>query len=588
MPRGNPLDEEHDVELRLKFDIGLKELLTAGEHGEWESTAAKWDKTLTLKSSRAGSTHHHEVLAGIPDTENETKARFGEFLKKKLQQREDTNYLSLDSDRAYPAAPVPAHQFAEAFDADWETPEFRRQRAHTTSRKKYDEWMKYCVGTEAQAATELTQAIRKAREEKKPDPEFVDAFEGYRSSIEQVLPHLHFRGVVHRKRTIVFDSAGLELEFKQLSGGEREIAFIVGQIERFRLRQGLLLIDEPELHLNPELVRRWVAYLRDTVEDGQVWIATHSMEAVEAAGPASTYILDRNPKTRKVSLAASFADRPIFGLLSAAVGSPAFSLVDRRFVFIEGDRQGVERDRYFNLLETTGGTENLRFMEAGSCSEVVRKLEASKLLAEESDEQLHVGGIIDRDWRTEEEIRELQEQGLFVLPVHEVENLYLFPDALDPVLKSLDRPEDAHEVVRGGSDPTAGRWILEAAARTFGSQVARKTIGLSREWNWQRIHEAKDDFVSELVAVAGLVEDLDIARLRNELLAAVRRYETQRDSKAHWKECMGKETLRQVAALLGFRHVRPLTRLVSAALRDNGVPVPAELASIREYIDRLS
>ena len=80
----------------------------------------------------------------------------------------------------------------------------------------------------------------------------------------------------------MFDTTGLELSFHQLSGGEREIAFLVGQIDRFRLREGIFLIDEPELHLNADLIRAWVSYLTSTVSVGQIWLATHSLEAVEA------------------------------------------------------------------------------------------------------------------------------------------------------------------------------------------------------------------------------------------------------------------------------------------------------------------
>ena len=113
-----------------------------------------------------------------------------------------------------------------------------------------------------------------------------------------MLPHVVFTGVDSRKRTLLFDRTGLELSFHQLSGGEREIAFLIGQIDRFGLRQGLFLLDEPELHLNADLIRSWVAYLTGTVLTGQVWLATHSLEAVEAAGQQATFVLERNDATR--------------------------------------------------------------------------------------------------------------------------------------------------------------------------------------------------------------------------------------------------------------------------------------------------
>src|SRR5205085_11438381 len=112
----------------------------------------------------------------------------------------------------------------------------------------------------------------------------VDHFDAYALAVQKVLPHVLFTGVDSKKRTLLFDTTGLELSFDQLSGGEREIAFLVGQIDRFGLRQGLFLLDEPELHRNADLIRTWVSYLLGTVKEGQIWLATHSLEAVEAAG----------------------------------------------------------------------------------------------------------------------------------------------------------------------------------------------------------------------------------------------------------------------------------------------------------------
>jgi predicted ATP-dependent endonuclease of OLD family len=142
--------------------------------------------------------------------------------------------------------------------------------------------------------------------------------------IAQVLPHILFVGVDSKGKTLLFDTTGMELSFNQLCGGEREIAFLVGQIDRFQLKHGLFLLDEPELHLNADLIRSWVAYLTSTVTSGQTWLATHSLEAVEAAGQQATFILERNQETRKVESLARLDTRPALSALARAVGTPAF------------------------------------------------------------------------------------------------------------------------------------------------------------------------------------------------------------------------------------------------------------------------
>ena len=213
----------------------------------------------------------------------------------------------------------------------------------------YDEWLKYFLAQENQAGTRLIKEIRRARQGSGPEPIFVDHFAGYKESLHKVLPHVVFTGVDPKTRTLLFDTAGLELSFNQLSGGEREIAFLIGQIDRFGLRKGLFLLDEPELHLNADLIRSWVGYLTGTVETGQIWLATHSLEAVEAAGQQATFVLERNETTRKVESLARLDTRPVLSALSRAVGTPAFSISQLLFIFVEGEESVANASASVNL-----------------------------------------------------------------------------------------------------------------------------------------------------------------------------------------------------------------------------------------------
>ena len=126
-------------------------------------------------------------------------------------------------------------------------------RSFKTTTTLYDEWLKYFLVQENQSGTRLIKDIRKARQSGEAEPVFNDHSAGYKELLHKVLPHC-FTGVEFEKRTLLFDTTCLELSFDQLSGGEREIAFLIGQIDRFGLRHGLFLLDEPELHLNADLI----------------------------------------------------------------------------------------------------------------------------------------------------------------------------------------------------------------------------------------------------------------------------------------------------------------------------------------------
>ena len=134
---------------------------------------------------------------------------------------------------------------------------------------------------------------------------------------------------------------------------------------------GLHWIDEPELHLNADLIRNWVTFLTSTIETGQIWLSTHSLEAVEATGQQSTFVLERNEGTRKVDSLVRLDARPVLSALSRAVGTPAFSISRLRFVFVEGEEGIGEREQFRRL---SAATEDVRFIECGSCSEVLRRV----------------------------------------------------------------------------------------------------------------------------------------------------------------------------------------------------------------------
>jgi hypothetical protein len=310
------------------------------------------------------------------------RIQFAQDVIRALRQSQSVHFLSLDADRAYPKKTIHPHEIAQAYEIDWAATEYTRGRSFKTTAMLYDEWIKYFLAQENQSGTRLIRDIRLARQTHDAEPTFIDHFKGYKEALQQVLPHVVFAGVDSKKLMLLFDTTGLELSFDQLSGGEREFAFLIGQIDRFGLRHGLFLLDEPELHLNADLIRLWVAYLTSTVQTGQVWLATHSLEAVEAAGQQATFVLERNDATRRVDSLDRLDTRPVLSALSRAVGTPAFSISNFLFVFIEGEEGVGERERFRRL---SGLPHNVRFMECGSCHEVLRRVRAIRNVATESD-----------------------------------------------------------------------------------------------------------------------------------------------------------------------------------------------------------
>lgn len=336
---------------------------------------------------------HRVLAAGLDEPDSYA---LGQQVVQRLREAPEVLHLYIDAERVFPPAEVQDQEVIalsrQQFDAPW----IRRQAAILTQ-NLYIEWMRSMLAQQQRMQSEYFQRAQEAKRTGEAIPEPEDFLDDYRAALLQVLAHLEFLRLDHERRRLIYNSAGVELPYEDLSGGERELAFLVGQIARFGIRRGLFLLDEPELHLNAALLRGWLEYLRGAVETGQVWIATHVLEAAEAAGLDATLVLERSDD-RVVRSVAPLGNRPALRTLAGQLGSPAFSVGTSRFLLIEGDRPGRERERFTRVLDSPPRD---RFLESGGHREVLSKLATLRSLASE-EEQLQVGGFIDRDFRTDQ------------------------------------------------------------------------------------------------------------------------------------------------------------------------------------------
>ena len=135
MARGNPFDREHEVEVVVNVptaDLELPEhLVTRLAH--W---AQEWNGELHLTSRRAPDRQHGPLVTagGVPEPLAQEVAHTVVNL---LLQRQETQHLYLDADRAYPPVQIEPHRYGEIWQQEWESPEFTRQWAHRPTRTFY-------------------------------------------------------------------------------------------------------------------------------------------------------------------------------------------------------------------------------------------------------------------------------------------------------------------------------------------------------------------------------------------------------------------------------------------------------------------
>lgn len=581
--RGDPFKESALFELTFyiahetcpQLDLALSAQANVAAFAE------NWDRTLTV---RCENNKVHLTAGGCNDTTNRTIA---EKIVRYLHSSEAIHYLSLDADRAYPQKVVHSHELGAAFERDWDTS--NKQSSFQVTHTLYDEWFKYLLGKEIQENNKHAQQIRLARAAEGADPVYQDHFLSYRNSIRKVLPHLLFYGVDSQKREVKFDSTGNPLSFHQLSGGEREIAFLIGQIERFGLRKGLLLVDEPELHLNYDLLRSWIGFLKGSVEAGQIWLATHSLEVVEVTGSEATFLLERQEEDRLVTRVSQLSTQPVVVSLSRAIGSPAFSISTLVFVYVEGEEEIGERERYRLLC---GVPKHVRFLEGGPCNEVVRRLRSLRRVANESGQAIRCGAIVDCEYRERSEIDILVADGIFVLPVHEVENFFLHPPSLRELCRKLGlEPDMADQFIRIGADERAGIWIFQSARtnRRFFDfpRPSKETFALISKMNWNVIENNIDEACGKIASADDQLSGEQQSELQRFLKMRAEVYQRRRLEPELWMYCEGKEVFRRVISQIRLADVDAGERALMTIWSGGEVELPEELRLLREYIARL-
>lgn len=198
----------------------------------------------------------------------------------------------------------------------------------------------------------------------------------------------------------------------------------------------LIVVDEPEVYLHPDVQRRLLGILRDMGPD--ILMATHSTEIMSEADPSEIILIDKT-KRRSERL------KDIEGVQSAleSIGSiQNITLTrlarNRKLLFFEGasDFQLVRRfARKLGLSELAAGT-GLTTVEAGGFSSWEKVRDLASGFETTLGVPLSVGAVFDRDYWCAEEIRDIMNQltrHLAFAHIHErkeVENYLLVPDVL--------------------------------------------------------------------------------------------------------------------------------------------------------------
>jgi energy-coupling factor transporter ATP-binding protein EcfA2 len=242
------------------------------------------------------------------------------------------------------------------------------------------------------------------------------------------------------------DHLGREVDINTLSPGEKEYLYFYAYLRRIRDDEGkIILIDEPELHLHGNQVRKLCELITNLATNNQVIIATHSSDVLHHFIKDANIILVKkgklsNPKlTGELKIAIEELGIPI---------DPSFFTAhwvcaeNKSYKTLVGGNSAPTTQEVLKWI--FGDNRGLRFWSFGG-SRV--NIESSIELINEAslaESNVVISILLDGDKNILPNVgvpplTTLANKNVFFFPYWELENVFLKPDLLDKVMQGGDK-----------------------------------------------------------------------------------------------------------------------------------------------------
>ncbi|MDB5586202.1 MAG: transporter ATP-binding protein [Devosia sp.] len=230
----------------------------------------------------------------------------------------------------------------------------------------------------------------------------------------RILPHRHLE-VSGDDIKVSVASGAPQYPANDMSDGERAIFYLIGQTLA-AAPDSLLIFDEPELHIHRSIMSRLWDELEAARPDCALVFISHDLEFVASREGEKWVLRDYDPTNgwalEKVPEDTGFSEQ----LATLILGSR------RPILFVEGVGTSLDRAIYRACYPTW------TVVPRGSCEEVIHAVVTMR--ANPSLTRVTCSGIVDADAYSAGEIAFFKGKGIEVLPVSEIENLFLLPSVV--------------------------------------------------------------------------------------------------------------------------------------------------------------
>lgn len=361
--------------------------------------------------------------------------------------------------------------------------------------------------------------------------------------------------------------SGYRHSIDQLSSGEQEVLSLMFYVRRLSSSGGLLLIDEPELHLHPALQQSFFAVVENVAERAQVWVVTHSAKLVTSA-PLTTILHMSPPTASGINQLTKASDEELRGRLLTDLGvHPIDVLQNDSLIVVEGSMDAARLPSVLpgilsrSIIYTAG---NAQGVEA-----TARTLQSSRSV-------IPWIAIRDRDLLSDEEVasRKSALKNLFVWPNRTLENELLDPSLVARTLERAGRSTESI-TVRDWLREIAELQKMEILASLIEDELRRRHPYPSLERSTPVEDKMKFLRIQEETIKAKLEVFTEVAQ------------EVESNLNSRWdddwfKLMDGKRALAQLLPRTPFQKIPDFVSALTRTLRDEADGWPKGLAEFRE------
>lgn len=248
-----------------------------------------------------------------------------------------------------------------------------------------------------------------------------------------------------------------------LSDGEKQVFCLIADLLLLSSENPLIVVDEPELNLNPSLAIDLWRLIESTLSNAVFIYATHCVSFAMRREVETLFVL---PKAGVKVIQTTGVNTLPLEELKPFLGAIPSILASTKALIVEGEEKGsLDSTLYRWLVDEP----SLSVEAVGSCNSVVSAVKRDGIW-ETLGEPNKLVGVIDRDFRSDHCLSQLEKEGVYILPFHEIESVFCIPNVLVSLAASLNLVEKLPieaDVVKLIIDCWEKIYIQTAARRTF-------------------------------------------------------------------------------------------------------------------------